>query len=195
MASNFDIYLASSSPRRRELLDQIAVTYRVIKQDVPENVLAGESPHDYVQRLALEKARAGWCAVREQDARPVLGADTTVVINGRIMGKPLDKEDGLAMLELLSDACHQVYSAVALVSGQQELTRVNCSQVCFRKLTEAEKLAYWNTGEPADKAGGYGIQGRAAIFITKLEGSYSGVVGLPLYETAELLREMNLIAL
>ena len=193
MTSDFDIYLASSSPRRRELLDQIGVTYRVIEQDIPEDVLPGELPHNYVQRLALEKARAGWNALNPADRKPVLGADTAVVVGDRIMGKPINQEDGLAMLELLSDSCHKVYSAVALVSGKQELSKINCSQVCFRKLSKAEKLAYWNTGEPIDKAGAYGIQGQAAIFITKLEGSYSGVVGLPLYETSELLRELKLV--
>ena len=190
MTSDFDIYLASSSPRRQELLEQIGVSYKVISQDVPENVQTGESPQDYVQRLALEKAHAGWNAIGESNTRPVLGADTAVVVGGKILGKPKDREDGLAMLELLSDSCHKVYSAVALVMSDRELSKVNCSQVCFRKVSNAEKLQYWNTGEPADKAGAYGIQGRAAIFITKLEGSYSAVMGLPLYETAELLREL-----
>ena len=190
MTSDFDIYLASSSPRRRELLDQIGVTYKVIKQNVSENVLPGESPEDYVQRLALEKARAGWAVVREQDPRPVLGADTAVVVDGQIMGKPKDRKDGMAMLELLSNRCHQVYSAVALISSDKELSKVNCSEVCFRKLSELDKQTYWDTGEPCDKAGAYGIQGQAAIFITKLNGSYSGVMGLPLYETAQLLRAL-----
>ncbi|MCW9024146.1 MAG: Maf family nucleotide pyrophosphatase [Gammaproteobacteria bacterium] len=184
----FQIYLASGSPRRQELLDQIGVRYQLIKQDVPEEVQPGETPEMFVTRLALEKARAGMQSLKAQNDKPVLGADTAVVVDDQILGKPIDREDGLNMLSLLSGRCHKVYSAVALISPSgQEQCRVNCSQVCFRELSMQDREDYWATGECADKAGAYGIQGQAAVFITKLEGSYSGVMGLPLFETAELL--------
>jgi len=188
MPQSFDIYLASASPRRRELLDQIAVTYKVIRQNVPEDLKAGESPQDYVQRLALEKARAGWHSLAVDERKPVLGADTAVVVDGHILGKPKDRDAGLAMLEQLSGRCHQVYSAVAIVA-QTEAVKTNCSQVCFAEMDSTMREAYWNTDECHDKAGAYGIQGRAACFITKLEGSYSGVMGLPLFETSSLLKQ------
>ena len=190
------IYLASGSPRRRELLEQIGVTYRTVAVEVDETPLPGEEPATYVSRLALAKARAGWevLATRQSGPRPipVLGADTAVVLDGVILGKPRDRSEGLAMLAALSGCEHQVMSAVALVAGDRSALRVQESRVRFRALTQAECEAYWDTGEPADKAGAYGIQGRAAVFITCLEGSYSGVMGLPLFETAALLREFGI---
>jgi septum formation protein len=140
--------------------------------------------------MAVEKATAGW-QMATNDPRPVMGADTVVVLDDAVMGKPQDRDDGIAMLQRLSGRSHRVMSAVALVglnTGGQAIVRLNCSVVTFRNLSPAECEAYWGTGEPVDKAGAYAIQGRAAAFITRLEGSYSGVMGLPLYETAELLQ-------
>lgn len=184
----FDVYLASGSPRRRELLDQIGVRYQVLKQDVAEEVLPNESPQQFVIRLALDKARAGRQLLSD-NIKPVLGADTAVVVDKLILGKPKDRDDGLKMLSLLAGRCHQVYSAVALISVTgEEYHRLSCSEVCFREMSQKECEQYWATGECVDKAGAYAIQGQAAEFITKLNGSYSGVMGLPLFETAELLR-------
>ena len=182
------LYLASASPRRRELLAQIGVSHRTVAVNVNEAWHDGETPELYVLRLALDKARAGRVQIAAADPRPVLGADTAVVIDGQVLGKPRDREDGIAMLRRLSGATHHVYTGVALV-GDDEATRLSVSAVTFRALTLEECDRYWHTGEPADKAGGYAIQGRGAVFITRLEGSYSGVMGLPLFETAELIKE------
>jgi septum formation protein len=189
--SSFDIYLASASPRRRELLGQIGVSFQLLRVDVGETPEPGESPHNYVSRLAQEKARAGWQLIENKDKKPVLGADTAVVINDKILGKPSSKSHAIEMLMSLSGQTHRVLSGIALVSEQQQQVVVNTSLVTFRDLKEAECEAYWHTGEPADKAGSYAIQGRAAMFVTKLSGSYSGVMGLPLYETAELLQNVG----
>jgi septum formation protein len=186
------IYLASASPRRRELLRQIGVAYRLLRVEVDETPLLEEHPRDYVTRLAGAKAQTGVQALGRKKPAPVLGADTSVVIQGTILGKPRDREEGLAMLMRLSGGEHQVFSAVALATPVQIVVKVQESRVRFRELTLAECVAYWETGEPRDKAGGYGIQGRAAAFIVELRGSYSGVMGLPLFETAELLREFDL---
>ncbi|UCC55176.1 MAG: septum formation inhibitor Maf [Gammaproteobacteria bacterium] len=191
MSMQPDIYLASTSPRRHELLAQIGVSFGVLRVDIDEQHLPGEAPLDYVTRLALSKARAGKTLLEEGDYCPVLGADTTVVADGTIMGKPRDRDDALAMLLRLSGRTHQVISAVAL-AGAHEAVRVSTSNVTFRTLTAAECQAYWETGEPQDKAGGYAIQGCAALFVERLEGSYSGVMGLPLYETAELFKEFKI---
>ncbi len=187
MGAQPDIYLASASPRRAQLLTQIGVTFSVLEVDVDEHHRPGETPADYVTRLALAKAHAGRDLLAAGTARPVLGADTTVVAAGRLMGKPRDRDDAIAMLLELSGRIHQVISAVA-IAGEHEAVRTSQSDVTFRALTAAECQAYWNTGEPQDKAGAYAIQGRAAEFVERLEGSYSGVMGLPLYETALLLR-------
>ncbi|MBL8258815.1 MAG: septum formation inhibitor Maf [Candidatus Competibacteraceae bacterium] len=187
------VYLASASPRRRELLRQIGVAYRLLSVAVDETPRPGEPPADYVARLALAKARAGMAETRRRRAAwPVLGADTSVVVDGAILGKPRDRAEGLAMLALLSGREHAVLSAVALATASRQAVKVQESQVRFRELSPAERAAYWDSGEPADKAGGYGIQGRAAAFVAELRGSYSGVMGLPLFETAELLREFGL---
>src|SRR5579863_4594149 len=175
------VYLASASPRRRELLAQLGLSCETVPADIEERPVAGETPVEYVQRLARHKAEA---AVRRL-GRPmaaVLAADTEVVVDGRVLGKPQDREAGLAMLAGLSGRGHQVFSAVALWSEGEIQTTLSESRVWFRALTPSEAAAYWETGEPADKAGGYAIQGRGAIFIERLEGSYSGVMGLPLYE-------------
>jgi septum formation protein len=186
------IYLASGSPRRRALLEQIGVHYEPLAVTVEETPLSGEQPQAYVARLALAKAQAGWAMLPKWAARPVLGADTSVVMDGAILGKPRDRQEGLVMLNALSGRTHQVFSAVALVMGEREAVRVQESWVQWRSLSPEECTAYWETGEPLDKAGGYGIQGRAAAFIAELRGSYSGVMGLPLFETAELMREFDL---
>jgi septum formation protein len=169
------------------LLQQIGVRHRLLDIEVDERVRTGESPSDYVLRVSQDKAQAGLQACERTARLPVLAADTCVVVSGRMLGKPSDREEGLWMLRRLSGASHQVYTAVALDDGRLA-TRVSVSEVRFRSLSEDEMAAYWESGEPADKAGGYAIQGLAAQFISELRGSYSGVMGLPLYETAELLR-------
>ncbi len=192
MHSHHDIYLASASPRRRELLAQIGVGYKLLQVDVPEVPGPAESPEEYVLRVALAKARAGFSRLESGDPHPVLGADTAVVLQGEVLGKPQDREDALAMLQRLGGREHLVLSGVALVSAEQEQSRLSVSHVRFRPIGDAEARAYWHTGEPADKAGGYGIQGMAAMFIERLEGSYSGVMGLPLFETAQLLAQFGI---
>jgi septum formation protein len=192
MSPNF-VYLASSSPRRRELLQQIGVQFRIIGTDLDETPLQGETPPAYVSRLAAAKAEAGWQRSRDPaDANsadaPVLAADTAVVLDGRILGKPKDKNDAEDMLRQLSGCTHQVLTAVAVRSAGGNEVRVSRSLVTFRSIEPAEAAAYWNSGEPRDKAGAYAIQGYAAVFIADLKGSYSGVMGLPLFETAELLK-------
>ena len=182
------IYLASRSPRRRELLSQIGVHHEVVVTDVDESLHPGEAPAEYVIRLALEKARA---ALGGQRLLPVLGADTAVVVGNEILGKPRDRDDFLAMMERLSGRSHKVLTGVALV-GEKTESRLSVSKVTFRPVSAQEAMAYWESGEPADKAGGYAIQGLGALFITRVEGSYSGVMGLPLYETAELLRSAHI---
>lgn len=183
------LYLASGSPRRRELLTQIGVPFLTQIAPIDENALPGEPAAAYVERLAREKALAGLAALSGVDDAVVLGADTAVVLDGRILGKPVDRADALATLQALSGRRHDVLTAVALVSAERTLTQVVTSHVTFRALSVAEMEAYWASGEPQDKAGSYGIQGLAAIFVSELQGSYSAVVGLPLCETAALLAE------
>lgn len=179
------VCLASASPRRRELLEQIGVPYTVSAADIDEAVQPGEPPADYVLRVACAKARA----VRLRGtALPVLAADTTVVVDGLICAKPRDRADGIAMLGMLSGRTHQVLTAVALATPEGLASALSESTVQLRAMSEQECSAYWDTGEPRDKAGGYAIQGRGAVFVESLHGSFSGVVGLPLYETARLLR-------
>ncbi len=179
--------LASRSPRRRELLAQIGIYPKTMAADIDESPGPGEAPAEYVIRLALEKARAVQAMPGDHEALPVLAADTAVVAAQRILGKPADREEALAMMRQLSGRSHKVLTAVALVDAGKAHSRLSVSQVTFRRVTEAEAEAYWDSGEPRDKAGGYAIQGLGAIFISHLEGSYSGVMGLPLFETAELL--------
>ncbi len=195
MSDSHDIYLASASPRRRELLEQIGVRYELIKVDVPELRDPAESPEEYVLRVSLQKARAGLALLDEGDHHPVLGADTAVVVDGEVLGKPRDRDDALAMLRRLAGREHLVLCGVALVGHDGEQSRLSVSHVHFRPLGDDEALAYWHTGEPADKAGGYGIQGIGAMFIERLEGSYSGVMGLPLFETAQLLQQAGIAPL
>jgi septum formation protein len=181
------IYLASESPRRRELLLQIGVSFRLVGARVDEAVLAGESPSAYVARLAAAKADAGWRSCGDVQPAPVLAADTAVILDGRILGKPADRRDAEDMLGRLSGRTHEVLTAIALRTAAGRWSRVSRSEVTFRAIAADEARAYWETGEPRDKAGAYAIQGRAAVFVADLRGSFSGVMGLPLFETAELL--------
>lgn len=181
------IALASSSPRRRELLTQLGVNYELVKADIDETPFNNESAVHYVQRLALAKARAGLARLSVE--LPVLGADTIVVVDGNILGKPASFAEFKLSMQLLSGRSHQVMTAVALVSNTRQLQQLVCTDVYFRVLSETEISHYWHSGEPQDKAGGYGIQGLAAKFIQRINGSYTGVVGLPLCETEQLLRQ------
>lgn len=179
--------LASASPRRLELLTSVGVDCDVRPVDIDETPHPGESPRDYVCRLAREKALAG----ATLSDLPVLGSDTAVVLDGEILGKPRDRAHALEMLSALSDTTHEVLTGVA-VSGPQGLLDVCVTtRVTLRAISSREAAAYWETGEPCDKAGGYGIQGRAAVFVSHIEGSHSAVVGLPLYETAKLLERQG----
>ena len=184
------LILASASPRRQALLKQVGIAFRQQVAEIDETPLENEAAEDYVVRLALEKARA----VRQHsvtDGLPVLGADTAVVIDGRLLGKPESLAHARQMLQLLSGREHRVMSAVALVRSR-EAVQISVSRVWFRPLSENEIDAYWRTGEPQDKAGAYAIQGVGAIFIERLEGSYTGVMGLPLYETGRLLQDFGI---
>ena len=184
-----DLYLASQSSRRRELLQQIGVVFDVIPVSVHEQHLAGESPSGYVQRLALEKSLAGWsyCADTGMPECPVLGADTLGEIDGRLLEKPRDRDDAREMLLAMSGREHTVLSAVAVTSERGQDCMLAETRVTFRPVSEIEITRYWDTGEPADKAGAYAIQGFGALFVQRIHGSYSAVVGLPLQETRILL--------
>jgi septum formation protein len=192
------IYLASKSPRRRELLRQVGIDFELLMLrndpvrgvDVTEDVNASESPEDYVGRVALEKGAFAWNMVmtRRLTPRPVLSADTTVTMNGAILGKPAGQKEAFAMLEELSGQTHEVLTSVAVhyKDMAEQITQV--SKVRFATLSPAAIRAYCATSEPYDKAGGYGIQGLAALFVEHIDGSHSGIMGLPLFETAQLLR-------
>lgn len=181
--------LASASPRRRELLTQIGVPHTLATADIDETPRSGESPRHYVRRMAQEKAHAVW---KQHSDLPVLAADTTVVLDGIVHGKPRDRAEALQMLAKLSGRTHEVLTAVALAHGPGVLLQLSTSAVRLRAITPEAAAAYWETGEPRDKAGGYAIQGLGAVFVQSVAGSYSGVMGLPLYETAELLRSAGL---
>ena len=183
--TNKALILASASPRRAELLRQIGVPFTIAAVDVDETPLPGEEPGAYVLRLA--KCKASAAAARFPD-QPILAADTTVSIDGQLLGKPSHQAGATAMLMALSDRTHSVYTGVALALGERLASRLSQTRVTFRALDSAECQTYWHTGEPVDKAGGYAIQGLGAVFVKALEGSYTGVVGLPLAETWELLQ-------
>lgn len=190
-AASRPLFLASASPRRRELLAQCGIACeRVAAAAVDETPLPGEAPRELVLRLAVAKARAGAAALGRRPGL-VLGADTEVALGDRVFGKPGDEAAGEAMLAALAGRTHEVLSAVALVDAAtgRLATRLSVSRVRFRAIAPAEARAYWASGEPADKAGGYAVQGRGGAFVERLEGSYSGVVGLPLFEVLDLLRE------
>lgn len=196
MTKEIDLYLASQSPRRSELLSQIGASFSVLSIHIDETPKSNESPEEYVLRLAKAKAIAGWKIAEQQD-KPVLGSDTAVVINNEILSKPQDSDDAIRMLGLLSGKTHKVMTAVALVAPSKdsidpELSDViSVSDVSFKELSAKEIKQYVNSGECNGKAGSYAIQGLAAAFITHLSGSYSGVMGLPLYETVELLNNAS----
>jgi septum formation protein len=185
------IYLASKSPRRRELLRQVGIEFELLLNDVEvnEDVLPGEAPQDYVARVTRDKAESARLimARRQLPARPVLAADTTVVVDTSILGKPADMQDAIGMMRRLSGRTHQVLTSVAVAYQDQLWQITQSSDVAFAPLSEETIAAYCDTPEPYDKAGGYGIQGPAAVFITHIAGSYSGIAGLPLYETVQLL--------
>ncbi len=183
------ILLASQSPRRRELLEQVGVQYRVMPVEVDETPRSGEPAAKYVERVTRAKALA---AGEREQRLPVLAADTAVVLDGRPLGKPADEAHAVEMLLALSGRTHQVLTGVALLHAGRLRYRLSTSEVEFAPLTEAWIRAYWATGEPADKAGAYAVQGRAALFIRRITGSYSGIMGLPLYETGRLLAEAGL---
>jgi septum formation protein len=185
------LHLASQSPRRRQLLEQLGVEFVVVDVDVPEQREGGESPDDYVSRVARDKALAGFRKANHQDAI-VLGADTEVVLDDEVFGKPRDADDAIAMLRRLSGRTHAVVSIVWLVGATHEQCAVSISQVRFAPLDEATIAAYVATGEPFGKAGAYAIQGRGGALVEHLEGSYSGVMGLPVFETAGLLRRFGI---
>lgn len=185
------LYLASRSPRRRELLARLGLEFGVLDLDIPERRVSGEPPEDYVRRVAREKAGAGLLQVVAVTGAVVMGADTEVVLGDDVFGKPGNPDDAAAMLRRLSGRTHQVISAVALVGAACELQAVSVSEVCFETLDDADIAGYVASGEPMGKAGGYAIQGGAERFVSRLSGSYSGVMGLPLHETAKLLREFG----
>ncbi|OEY71151.1 septum formation inhibitor Maf [Rheinheimera salexigens] len=180
------IALASASPRRRELLTQLGVEFQLIAANIDETPYTDEIPADYVQRLALAKAQAGLARLSAE--LPTLGSDTIVVVQQQILGKPTDFADFQRMMAMLSGSVHQVMTAVALVDSQRSLSTLVQTEVHFRLLNPAEILHYWQSGEPQDKAGGYGIQGLAGRFVERINGSYSAVVGLPLCQTERLLQ-------
>jgi septum formation protein len=187
------LYLASQSPRRRQLLEQIGVEFRVVDVDVPEHRAMAESPREYVSRVAREKARAGLATL--DDARAVvLGADTEVVLDDEVFGKPVDAADAAGMLRRLGGRVHEVISTVWLVSRAGEWSETSLSRVRMPELSDAAIAAYIATGEPFGKAGAYAIQGHGAKLIEHLDGSHSGVMGLPVFETARLLRARSLIS-
>ncbi|WP_339720915.1 Maf family protein [uncultured Paraglaciecola sp.] len=185
------LLLASQSPRRAELLKQIGIPFSQYPVDINETVLSHETPDQYVRRMAQEKSNLGF--KRAGAKKLVLGADTIVVAQGNILGKPIDKTDALRMLNILSDNTHQVFTAVTITSAKQQKTLVVETQVCFGPLTTQQMLGYWQSGEPQDKAGSYGIQGLGGQFVKYINGSYSSVVGLPLYQTRLLLTEFGIL--
>jgi septum formation protein len=184
-----NLLLASASPRRSDLLNQMGVSFEVLAVDIDESRQGDESPVDYVSRLAMEKAKAGFA--RQDGQLPSLGADTIVVFDGQIFGKPRDQQHAETMLMALSGKVHSVFTAVAIDNGSGTALAVSETRVEFRTISQSECLIYWQSGEPQGKAGAYAIQGRGGVFVEKLEGSYSGVVGLPLAETEQLLNKFS----
>jgi septum formation protein len=179
------IQLASSSPRRREILEALGLEFSISAVDVDETPLADEAADAMVVRLAVAKAEAAAAALGDV----IIAADTAVVVDERVLGKPADRDDCLAMLEALAGRRHKVYTGVALRCDDVTRTAISETDVYFRAISQDEALAYWHSGEPRDKAGAYAIQGTGGVFVERIEGSYSGVVGLPVFETAHLLRE------
>ena len=182
------LHLASQSPRRRELLARLGLAFGVLDIDVAEQRASAEAPEDYVRRVAREKAGAGLLQVMQSPDVLVIGADTEVVLGDEVFGKPSDAADAAAMLRRLSGRTHRVLSAVSVISAGRELQALSESEVTFAELDEHTIETYVASGEPDGKAGAYAIQGLAQAFVPRLSGSYSGVMGLPLFETAQLLR-------
>ena len=184
--------LASASPRRRELLHQIGIVFRVVAADIEEIPVAEEKPGDFVLRMAREKALE--VMRREGAGLPVLGSDTAVILDGQILGKPVDRGDAIAMLSSLSGKTHEVFSAVAVAVSETKIHEaLNVTRVTFSRLEPDWIESYCDTGDPMDKAGAYGVQGKAAEKISRIEGSFYGVMGLPLYETAQLLKRAEVL--
>jgi len=181
------IILASASPRRAELLNQVGITYDIQSVDIDESVKPNESAEDLVQRLAIEKSQA----VTTAD-KPVLGSDTLGLINDHILVKPTDLEHSIKMLSVMSGNWHEILSAVAISYNGNTHVKLNRNRVLFREISQDEMIRYWKTGEPQDKAGSYAVQGIAAMFIQRIEGSYSGIMGLPLFETMQLLNDLGI---
>ncbi|MET4695394.1 Maf family protein [Endozoicomonas lisbonensis] len=188
------IYLASQSPRRQELLQQIGIPFQQLVSEIDETPEGDEAPGDYVCRMAREKARAGWMEVQARGLPeiPLLAADTSVVMGSKILGKPNNPEQACDMLLSLSGNCHAVMTAIAVTNGHKTIVRLSTTQVQMTPFDRVRAEAYVATGEPADKAGAYGIQGYGAILVESIRGSYSGVVGLPLQETADVLSEFGI---
>ena len=185
-----ELILASASPRRAEILQQIGVDFQIAPADIDETPMLQESPVAYVQRMAQEKTQHVINSIAGSSTI-VLGADTSVVLGYKIYGKPKNQQEAMAMLAALSGKTHQVLTAVAMGNKQRCLLKLSATDVKFRELDLKECLDYWSTGEPLDKAGGYAIQGLGAVFVEKISGSFSGVVGLPIEQTAQLLRTFN----
>lgn len=188
-----ELYLASKSPRRREILSQIGVKFTSIAVDVEECRSVNEVPEAYIRRLALEKAQAGWRILQHNECplRPVLSADTVGLFNGQVLEKPRNKEHFIEVMRMLSGQTHCILTAVAITDGIKQSIKHTETNVTFRQLTEKEIIAYWETGEPQDKACGYGIQGLGAVFVASISGSYTGIVGLPIEIVAPLLAQFN----
>ncbi|MGO1297370.1 MAG: Maf family protein [Vibrio sp.] len=185
--SQYHLVLASASPRRKALLTQLGYTFNVIVSDVEEARAEDETPHQYVERLSLDKAQAG--LARSAKNAVVIGSDTIISFKDTVLEKPQDLADAQRMLRMLSGQVHQVMTAVTVMSAQQHYSQVIVTDVWFSSLSESDILAYWQTGEPQDKAGSYAIQGLGGRFVTRIEGSYYSVVGLPLYETDQLIKK------
>ncbi|CAH9063239.1 dTTP/UTP pyrophosphatase [Pseudoalteromonas sp. CIP111854] len=183
------LYLASASPRRKQLLSQLGYEFIQFAVDADETQLDNEPPLEYVERLARLKAQSA--VAKGYTDKPVLGSDTVVVIDGIALGKPIDQQDFMRTMARLSGRTHQVYTAIAMADPAKTLSTVVCTDVTFKTLTEQEMQQYWHTGEPLDKAGGYGIQGVGGKFVTQLSGSYFAVMGLPLYETEQLIQKFT----
>ena len=186
------IILASTSPRRRQLLSQLGLEFTVAVQDIDEIQHPGEVPIDFVRRMAIEKVQAAQAELTDEATSLVIGGDTVVIFKGSVLGQPEDKEDGLRMLRLLSGKAHSVLTAVVVATLDKKRVSVSESKVKICRISEQEAEAYWQSREPVDKAGAYGIQGLGAVFVKTLTGSYSGVMGLTLYETAKLLSEFGI---
>jgi len=184
------LYLASASPRRSELLKQLGLRFEVLPVELDETPKKVEAGADYVRRLARQKARAAWANLKIGDA-PVLAADTAVVVDGDIFGKPTCQDDAIRMLTALSGREHEVFTAVTALNGVKNAGQLSCTRVRFKPISKAQMINYWQTGEPAGKAGAYAIQGLGAVLVEEIHGSYSGVMGLPLFETAHLLTDFG----